>query len=288
LTGARSAVSGGQDWRLLLDPPADAAWNMAVDESLLEASESAAPETCPVLRLYGWRPAAVSLGRSQRASGAHDSVALWREGIELVRRPTGGDAVLHDCERTYAVVSRLDVPPFAGGAVATYRAIAAALALGLKRLGVPAVPAEPERHAGRRPAAACFTRLGAWEIAAAGRKLVGSAQARRKTAFLQHGSIPMRLDPARLGRALGAAVDGSRFIDLSGAAGRDIPPEALDQALIDGFEKAFRVRLRPGVLTEREALRAAELRCWKYDSVAWTRDGAIGAREARWGPAVSR
>jgi len=260
---------------------------MAVDEAILEAYERADRKPAPTLRLYGWRPAALSLGRNQRAEGVHDARVLAAEGIGLVRRPTGGDAVLHEFERTYAVVGALGVPPFSGGVIATYRIIAEALRRGLMRLGVAAISAEPRRAAPRDGGASCFERVGAWEIVANGRKLVGSAQARRRGALLQHGSIPLRLDPSRLAEVLGVPVDGSRFIDLERAQGGAVDPAALDAACVAGFEEAFGVRLIQGTLTESEALRAAELRCWKYDSIAWTRGGAIGSREARWGPTVS-
>jgi len=280
--------SGGAPWRLIVDEPDDGAWNMAVDEAILEAYGSAAQKPSPTLRLYGWRPAALSLGRSQRAEGAHDARGLAALGIGLVRRPTGGVAVLHEFERTYAVVGALGVPPFSGGVIATYRTIAEALRRGLKRLGVEAVPVEPRHGAERDTSAACFESAGAWELVANGRKLVGSAQARRRGAFLQHGSIPLRSDPSRLATVLGAPINASRFVDLEGAAGGAVDPAALDRACVAGFEDAFGARLLPGTLTEGEALRAAELRCWKYDSIAWTRGGSIGSREARWGPAVSR
>ena len=261
---------------------------MAVDEAILEAYEGAAQKPGPTLRLYGWQPAALSLGRGQRAEGAHDARVLAALGIGLVRRPTGGVAVLHEFERTYAVVGALGVPPFSGGPIATYRTIAEALRLGLKRLGVEALPVEPRRGAPRDDSAACFLSVGAWELVANGRKLVGSAQARRRGAFLQHGSIPLRSDPSRLATVLGAPVDASRYVDLESATGGAVDPAAFDRACVQGFEEAFGARLLPGTLTESEALRAAELRCWKYDSIAWTRGGAIGSREARWGPAVSR
>jgi lipoate-protein ligase A len=261
---------------------------MAVDEAILEAYESAAQKPSPTLRLYGWWPPALSLGRTQRAEGAYDAGVLSAEGIGLVRRPTGGIAVLHEFERTYAVVGALGVPPFSGGAIATYRTIAEALSRALTRLGVVATPVEPLRGAPRESAAACFEHLGAWELAAKGRKLVGSAQARRRGAFLQHGSIPLRSDPSRLAMVLGVPVDGSRFIDLESSVGGPVSPAALDLACVHGFEEALGARVVPGTLTESEALRAAELRCWKYDSIAWTRGGTIGRREARWGPAVSR
>lgn len=261
---------------------------MAVDEAILEAYDRARPQPSPTLRLYAWRPAALSLGQSQRCEGSHDPFVLAEQGIDLVRRPTGGGAVFHEIERTFAVVGALGDPPFCGGVIATYRSIAEAVARGLARLGVAAVPVEPKGGRSRDIAAACFERLGAWEIVANGRKLVGSAQARRRRAFLQHGSIPIRLDPPRLAAVLGAPVDGSKFSDLECALGGAVDPGALDAACVAGFAGAFGVDLIPGSLTEGEALRAAELRCWKYDSMTWTRDGAIGHREARWGPAVPR
>lgn len=279
-----TAVADVARWRLIVDPAADAAWNMAVDEAMLEAYERDLVGCAPTLRLYGWRPAAVSLGRSQRASGSHDPRVLAGEGIDLVRRLTGGDAVFHEFERTYAVVGRLGVTPFTGGVVATYLKIAKALALGLGALGVPAVPSRPRRGAASVRVGACFERVGAWEIVALGRKLVGSAQARRRGAFLQHGSIPIRLDPVRLGTVLGSEVDGSRFIDLERAGGRMIDAEAADVAVVSGFEKSFGVSLEAGCLSEGEALRAAELRCFKYDSMAWTHDGRVGRRASHWGP----
>jgi len=284
----REPESRGAAWRVIIEGESDGPWNMAVDEAILEAYERADPKPTPTLRLYGWQPATLSLGRSQRVEGSYDASVVSREGIGLVRRPTGGGAVLHEFERTYAVIGALGIPPFSGGVIATYLAIAEALRRGLMRLGVAAIPVEPMHGSSRDTPAACFERLGAWELVANGRKLVGSAQARRRGALLQHGSIPIRLDPSRLAAILGAPVDASRFVDLESARGGAIDPASVDAACVDGFEETFDVRLVQGSLTESEALRAAELRCWKYDSMAWTRGGAIGPREARWGPTVPR
>jgi len=288
VTRGREPESPRAPWRVLIDGAGDGPWNMAVDEAILEAYETADPKPAPTLRLYGWEPATLSFGRSQRAEGSYDARVVSREGIGLVRRPTGGGAVLHEFERTYAVIGALGVPPFSGGVIATYRTIAGALTRGLMRLGVAAVAVEPTRGSLREAAASCFERLGAWELAADGRKLVGSAQARRRGALLQHGSIPMRLDPSRLAAVLGSPVAASRFSDLQSVRGEACDPAEVDAACVHGFEETFAIRLTPGLLTEREALRAAELRCWKYDSLAWTIDGVIGPREARWGPAVRR
>jgi len=288
VTQGREPGKPGASWRVIIDGESDGAWNMAVDEAILEAYELADPKSAPTLRLYGWQPATLSLGRSQNAESSYDARVASLEGVGLVRRPTGGGAVLHEFERTYAVIGALGLPPFSGGVIATYRAIAEALTRGLARLGVALIPVEPARGSLRDTAAACFERLGAWELAANGRKLVGSAQARRRGALLQHGSIPMRLDPSRLAAVLGSPVDASRFTDLESARGAAVDPASVDAACVDGFEETFSVGLVRGSLTESEALRAAELRCWKYDSVAWTRGAAIGPREARWGPAVPR
>jgi len=288
LIEAGGIAGGGPRWRLIVDEPADGAWNMAVDEAILESYERASRPEAPTLRLYGWRPAALSLGRSQSSAGACDARALADDGVEIVRRPTGGGAVLHEFERTYAVVGALGPAPFGGGVIATYRVVAQALVLSLARLGVTAAAVEPRGAPERGSTGACFERTGAWEIEVRGRKLVGCAQARRRGAFLQHGSIPRRLDPQRLSRMVGAPVDGSRFIDLERAAAAPVSDDAIDGALIAGFEESFGAALVRGSLTESEALRAAELRCWKYDSIAWTRGGAIGTREARWGPVAPR
>jgi lipoate-protein ligase A len=257
---------------------------MAVDEAILEAYESALSPPAPTLRLYGWSPAALSLGKSQPAAGAHDAVALAAHAVDLVRRPTGGEAVLHEHERTYAVVAAAGIDPFAGGPVDAYRAVAAALVGGLRRVGVDAHAEEPREGASRRRGTVCFQRTGAWEIVAGGRKLVGSSQFRRRRAFLQHGSIPLRQDARRLAELTGADVDPQRFTDLTSAAGRAVPPEELDAAIVSGFEEAFGVRFETAELKTTEALRAAELRCWKYDSIAWTHEARLGTREERWGP----
>jgi lipoyl(octanoyl) transferase len=279
-------------WRLIVDPSRDGAWNLAVDEALLqayeEADEAGEPSRPPTLRLYGWSPAAVSLGRSQAAAGAHDPAVLAREGIDLVRRPTGGAAVLHEHERTYAVIGLVRGGDFPGGVVDTYRRVAEAIVAGLARLGIAAAAELAPRRRSAPGSVVCFESLGPHEISAGGRKLVGAAQLRRKRAFLQHGSIPLRLDASRLGAVLGTPADPETFTDVLSAAARTVDAAALDAALVAGFEEAFDVAMSEGALHREEALRAAELRCWKYDSMAWTMTGRIGERERRWGPALTR
>ncbi len=265
-------MSGGADaapsepWRLLLHGYATGLENMAVDEAILEAYDQAPHPPPPTLRIYGWSPAALSLGRSQRVDVACEPEALLREGIDVVRRPTGGGAVLHEHERTYAVVGWLGTGGFPRGVAGTYARIARALVASVSRLGVAAVAAAPVRQGPSGPDRWCFERLGTSEIAAVGRKLVGSAQARRRRAFLQHGSIPLRLEALRMAAVSGRPAEDGRFVDLGRAAGRVVTPGELDRALVAGFEESFGTRLVEGSLDAAEARRAEELRATRLPS----------------------
>ena len=262
-------------FRLLVDGERDGAWNLAVDEALVESAREAA-DAPPVLRLYGFRPPALSLGRSQPAFGARASAYRREQGIDLVRRPTGGGAVLHDCERTYAVVGRLHQPPFAWGVSETYERIAAALCAGLETLGVAARPVEREAATGGRTRGPdCFTSAATHEIAVSGLKLVGSAQLRRGPAFLQHGSILIRADAERAARAMGASLGPETRTDLSRALGRAPSTAEIDRALCQAFGRLFEATLEPGELGPAELARATRLRAAKYLSAAWTLEGRL-------------
>ncbi|HYU08295.1 MAG TPA: hypothetical protein VEK77_02810 [Gemmatimonadales bacterium] len=151
--------------------------NMAIDEALLD---DAARSQRASLRLYRWDPPTLSVGRNQSMEN------LVREGVPVVRRPTGGQAVWHEHEVTYAVAAPIALFGSLRGA---YREIHGRLAIALRTLGVEAVLANaPAVRPSGRPAA-CFASSVGGEILVRGRKLVGSAQVRRGDAFLQHGSI---------------------------------------------------------------------------------------------------
>ena len=275
-------------WRLLVHEAADGAWNMAVDEALLASYVNASGPMAPTLRLYAWDPPALSLGRGQDAGASHDPRYLQDQGIDLVRRPTGGRAVLHEWECTYAVIGQLGSGPFSRGVLETYRRVARALEQGLRSLGVvaQALPeSSRERSRDERDRGpACFAVTSTHEITVEGRKLLGSAQLRRRGAFLQHGSIPLRADASRLAQTVASSRSGPDSTDLERALGRLPPAHEVEHALIEGFEISFAVELRRSCLTAAEALRAERLRCWKYDSAAWTLTGRTGERERRWGP----
>ena len=161
-----------------LDRPRDAAGQMAADLALLDAT---AADGTPRLRLYRWDPPALSLGRFQPDDDV-DTAACARLGVEVVRRPTGGRALLHGGDLTYAVT--LPAGP-AANVDATYTYLASALRAGLDRVGVTA---EVARHAGPAGAVCMATQQGA-DLRVGDRKVCGSAQVQRGPALLQHGSI---------------------------------------------------------------------------------------------------
>jgi lipoate-protein ligase A len=264
------------DWRLIEDLPSDGFRNMALDEALLEACAGGAGGY-PVLRLYSFSPSCLSLGFSQEHEGSADLAFCRGRGIDVVRRPTGGRAVLHDQEMTYAVVARRGRPPFEGSLLEVYRAVSRGLIAGFARLGIDASIAEGSRSTGSpRSGAICFAEPSRHEIVASGIKIAGSSQARRRGAFLQHGSIPIRLDPDLLERATGTSpIEGggsprAASLGLEPLLGRAPAAREISRALREGFETAFGIDLRDGGAAPEERERAEWLRAHRYLTAAWT------------------
>ena len=172
-------------WRGLVDPPASGPQNMAVDHALAVCSNPGEA----VLRVYRWSCPPVSFGRNELARARYDPAAGREAGVEFVRRPTGGRAVLHDRELTYAVILPLGPIRTRGGLRATYGLINRGLVEALRSLGVPAAMAGGGGSPAGLDAGSCFDEPSAGEVTVAGSKLVGSAQARIEGAILQHGSL---------------------------------------------------------------------------------------------------
>jgi len=228
-----------------IEPERDGATHMARDGALLAAQ---APGEPPLLRLYSWSPPAVSLGHMQCAEQILDLDACAAAGVDVVQRPTGGRAVLHWEEVTYAVVGTVDDMRFGTDLAATHARIGACLAAALARLGVSATlsrPAlDPERRLSRQP---CFVSSGRAELLVGGRKLLGSAQRRTRHAFLQHGSLLVgpaherlvelmrdtRADPERAA-ALRARLQ-RETVTLGALLGRRPAFAEVAAALVDGF-----------------------------------------------------
>jgi len=264
-------------WRLLITPPARGAWNMAVDEAILE--HIGRGEALPTLRLYAWDPACLSLGHAQPYADV-DVARLQARGWDVVRRPTGGRAILHTDELTYSVIAAPDEPAVSGTLLESYNRLAAGLLHAVRALGLPA-----DMKTGPRPAAdtsnpVCFEAPSAYEITVRGRKLIGSAQARRREGVLQHGSLPLAGDLARITEALvfdgnGARRDAAGRLLARATTAEAVLGRALDwneaaSALRDGLASELDLHFTPQPLSEAESRRADELVRDKYAHRSWT------------------
>lgn len=261
-------------WRLIVDGALPGAQNMARDAFLLErAGEPGEPVT--VLRLYRWAAPTLSLGNKQVAERTADLAFCRDRGIDVCRRPTGGGAVLHHLELTYAVVSSYR-ECFQPGILGTYLSLSRALQCGLSRLGVPAEVEEKDPRTALRPdnfvksPIPCFTSTSHYEITVAGKKILGSAQKRTKTAFLQHGSIPYAYDWGLQAGAMRADTGIMRGVMSSigdwAPEFRDVSPwvdsgeiRKLEEAFSRAFAEVFDIELVPGSLGIDELARAAAL-----------------------------
>jgi len=255
---------GALAWRVLRDGALPGALNMARDEALArhvsDAVEAGGTEVLPAfLRFYAWQRPTLSFGRNEPARARFDADQLVRAGVEVVRRPTGGRAVLHHREVTYALV----VPARAlGGPRDTYRRVNEVLATGLRALGAE-VELAPEAPAAALDAGPCFDLPATGEVIALGRKLVGSAQARLGGALLQHGSILLHDDQGRIEELARADAEGP---------GPGVPPVALAELLPDP----------PAFGQVVGALEAAAQEAFSPPAADWraSEDGAIFAPSA--------
>lgn len=212
---------------------------MTRDRQLLDQAESSlTPLT--VIRFYQWDTPTVSLGHNQNAEKAIDSKYCQDQKIPIVHRPTGGRAVLHSEELTYAVISN-DLSLFGDSIRDGYLRIGHALKTGIARIGIHSKLAKGVkktaltfREGNKKP---CFISPSRAELLVNNRKIAGSAQRRLKRAFLQHGSIPLEVDYFEMGRVLCIAPSQlqDNMISVSEAAGRSVPFDELAEALKEGF-----------------------------------------------------
>ncbi|HAJ37089.1 MAG TPA: octanoyltransferase [Chloroflexi bacterium] len=274
---------GSTTWRLIVEEaPRSGAANMAVDQAIAEAC--AAGESLPTVRFYRWQPPAVSLGRLQPIADI-DTIKVSSLGYEIVRRPTGGRAILHTDEFTYSVTAAMQHPLVRGGVMDAYLRISNALLAGLRQLGVHAEKAPGDVRVGADVSAVCFEVPSAYEITVGQRKLMGSAQSRRAGYVLQHGSLPLVGDITRLIDVLALPAEqaaslrrelAARACTLAQALGVD---DASDKvafgrvaaAMQHGFEQVLRVSFQPGALTPAELRRAAELIRTQFGNDEWNR-----------------
>jgi lipoyl(octanoyl) transferase len=215
LTFARDDSTTRRLGLLVEDEARSGAENMAFDQTLLDLAEQTGEG---FLRLYGWSPACLSFGRHEPALRRYDRTLIETLGLDVVRRPTGGRAVWHARELTYAVAAPVS---WFGSLSQSYCEIHQILARAMVRLGVPATlaPAEPTVGVG---SGACFASPAGGEVLVRGRKLIGSAQLRQGTAFLQHGSILLLDDQALVARVTRGMSPEPGEITLGEALGREV------------------------------------------------------------------
>ncbi|MEZ4424224.1 MAG: hypothetical protein R3E98_12505 [Gemmatimonadota bacterium] len=260
LAEARARL-GDLAWGLLDDGDRPGAENMALDHALA----ATLPEGTAVLRLYGWARPTVSFGRHEPARERYRPLP----DTDHVRRPTGGRAVLHRADLTYAVVF-----PAATGLRAAYRLVHAALGAGLARLGLDVTLAADRDVASPRSPGACFARPAGGELTTGGRKVLGSAQARIGRTILQHGSLLLVDDQSALAAAALGPVPAVEATTLERVLGRAPDPASLRRALVEGVQETLGVRLRPA--EGAAAFEAARSLRARYASAAWTWDGVDG------------
>lgn len=266
-------------WRAILSESGIGTWNMALDEALLKSASSR--QSLPTLRLFRWDPATLSLGFAQSILEV-DQMALNQQGWGLVRRPTGGRAILHTDELTYSVTAPLDDPLLSGTLLESYRKISLALLTGLEFLGVKAV-GDREYHnqiSGNNLNPVCFETPSNYEITAAGKKLIGSAQARKYGGLLQHGSLPLYGDLTRITQVFKYEDEISRIaaaekltahaVTLENVSGRTFSWQTAAEAFIAGFSKVFEINFEISQPTNSEIQLALELERTKYGAIEWT------------------
>lgn len=268
-------------WRFLNTHFGNAFFNMAVDEALVRAVEEGV--ALPTVRVFGWTPPAVSFGYAQRVAREVDLDRCRAQGIDIVRRPSGGRAVLHWNELTYSVVCPGNDPLLGGTILEAYRKISACLVAAIQRLGAEAalesrrqpVPSPRSEHL----TSPCFSSTTQYEVTLQGKKLIGSAQRRLGDMLLQHGSLLIGPDHKRIVDLLPEHQEAlqARFrreldrhtISLQEVLNRPISFEEVADALRLGFQETLGVLLIEAPLSSGEASEAERLICEKYGTDAW-------------------
>jgi lipoate-protein ligase A len=251
---------------------------MAVDEAILENMSTG--NTPPTLRLYAWEPACLSLGYAQPRSDV-DIHKLKARKWDLVRRPTGGKAILHTDELTYSVIGPTSEPRLQGGVLESYKCLSKALLQALHNLGAPAQAVEIN-HALNNQATdnpVCFEAPSNYEITVDGKKLLGSAQARRREGILQHGSLPLFGDITNITKVLtfekinernkAAQRLTQRATTLESILGAQITWQQAAEEFIIAFEQALNIEFEISELSQSERERAKELEKDKFSNPEW-------------------
>ncbi len=249
-------------WRLIQDNYHDAYTNMAIDEALLQSE-------VPVLRFYRWRPPAISIGYFQKLEEEINLEECKRRGIAYVRRITGGKAVLHDKELTYSFVISTELMP--KGVIESYKLISQAILTALGDLGLRVEM--KEKVSRTQKSSLCFNDPSYYEIVVNGKKIVGSAQVRKKERLLQHGSILIDFDIEKMSSLFKISSPAvrikKRVTSLNQELKREVKFKNVATALKKGFEENFNIKLIPDNLTIKEKKSSQEIAAIKFSTKEW-------------------
>lgn len=266
-----------RQWRLIIDTPLIGAANMAVDAAILDAVSQ--EKVAPTLRLYAWEPFCLSLGYGQRYREV-DEDGLARNDWHVVRRPTGGQAILHGDELTYSVTLPMGHPLTEGDITESYRKISTALLRALTYLGLSPRADRQENLPKGTKGPVCFEVPSHYEVTVNGKKLLGSAQMRRKSGLLQHGTLPLVGDIARICDALVYEDESERefakeqvrmrALTLYDVLGEVITWEQAAEAITQGFIEQFELEFSLEDLSQEEIKDAERLINEVYGTEKWT------------------
>ncbi|CEG22944.1 Octanoyltransferase LipM [Planococcus massiliensis] len=269
-------------WFFINSGYCSASYNMALDEALLNwHSEGLIP---PVIRFYGWQPAALSIGYFQKAETEIDLDRVKELGLGFVRRPTGGRGVLHEHELTYSVIVSEEHPDMPESVTEAYRIISGGLLEGFKNLGLDAyfsVPDTEEKLADlKKPkSAVCFDAPSWYEMVVEGKKVAGSAQTRQKGVILQHGAILINLDAEKLlslFRFSNAEAKEKmrrkiphKAVSINSLRSEQATMEECVEAFKKGFQTSLEIELEPYILTSEQMEYVKSLEEEKYAADSW-------------------
>ncbi len=253
--------------RVIVDGPRDPRVNMAIDEAILLARSMTGVDT---LRIYMWRPTGVSLGRAQPADAVNlDYIEM--SGYILVRRPTGGRALLHveGGEITYSLVASSSTDLYKMNVADSARTIAEGVAEALRLIGLDA---HVGGYKGLGEEDLCYLREGASDVTVGGLKVSGSAQVRTSDALLQHGTLLLDFNPSEWVKTIRTSISPDELASrVTSLRGLGIQRELTDlvEAIIQGFTRALGYEAQPGSLTPKELGIAEALYRLKYSNPQW-------------------
>jgi lipoate-protein ligase A len=260
-----------KEWDLIVDrEPGNGSWNMAVDEFLFDSLESHTSRT--VLRFYSWEKPTVSIGYSQKAESIINVEYCLSNGIDIVRRVTGGKLVLHHEEVTYSLVST-DNDIFPPTVADSYKKVSEALMVGLRKMGLDPHLAESTPDEYIRDHRLCFSSPARNEIEISGKKIIGSAQKRTGGKFIQHGLIPLRDNEKLLSLVALSKVNEEedvRMISLSEALGKDVDFDWSVPIFCTGISEYFNIDLKIRTLVQEEVQDICHIQKGRYANPDWT------------------